>query len=60
MPRARALLLLAPGWFRTELGGPHAPFTIEEAIPDIVSVVIAKQDKPGVRYLDRQGKTVPW
>jgi NAD(P)-dependent dehydrogenase (short-subunit alcohol dehydrogenase family) len=57
---ARALLLLAPGWIRTELGGPHAPFTIEEAIPDIVSVVIAKQGKPGLQYLDRKGKTVPW
>ena len=57
---ARSLLLLAPGWIRTELGGPDAPFTIEETIPDIVSVIIAKQGKPGLQYLDRKGKTVPW
>jgi NAD(P)-dependent dehydrogenase (short-subunit alcohol dehydrogenase family) len=57
---ARALLLLAPGWIRTELGGPDAPFTMEETIPDVVSVVIAKQGKPGLQYLDRNGKTVPW
>jgi NAD(P)-dependent dehydrogenase (short-subunit alcohol dehydrogenase family) len=56
----RALLLLAPGWIRTELGGPQAPLTVEEAIPDIVSVVIGKQGKPGLQYLDRKGKTVPW
>jgi NAD(P)-dependent dehydrogenase (short-subunit alcohol dehydrogenase family) len=57
---SRALLLMAPGWIRTELGGPHAPFSMEQTIPDIVSVVIAKQGTPGLQYLDRNGKTVPW
>jgi hypothetical protein len=33
---------------------------MEETIPDVVSVVIAKQGKPGLQYLDRNGKTVPW
>ena len=28
---SRSLLLMAPGWIRTELGGPDAPFTVEEA-----------------------------
>jgi len=57
---ARSLLLMAPGWIRTALGGPSAPFTMEEAIPDVVSVVIEQQGKPGLHYLDRKGKAVPW
>lgn len=57
---ARAFLLLAPGWIRTELGGPDAPLSTEQAIPDIVGAVIAQQGKPGLQYLDRMGKTVPW
>ncbi len=57
---ARSFLLMAPGWIRTDLGGPNAPFTMEETIPDIVSVVIGKQGEPGLQYLDRKGKTVPW
>lgn len=57
---ARSLLLMAPGWIRTALGGPSAPCTMEEAIPDIVSVVIDQQGKPGLRYLDRNGKAVSW
>jgi NAD(P)-dependent dehydrogenase (short-subunit alcohol dehydrogenase family) len=57
---ARALLLLAPGWIRTALGGPDAPFGIEESIPKIVDVLLAQQGKPGLRYLDRDGHTVPW
>ena len=58
--RARPLLLLAPGWIRTELGGPDAPFTMAEAIPEVVNTVIAKQDVSGLEYLDRMGKTVAW
>ncbi len=57
---ARALLLMAPGWIRTELGGPNAPLTMEEAIPDIVNVLLAQQGSSGLRYLDRKGQTVPW
>ncbi len=56
----RSLLLMAPGWIRTDLGGPEAPYSVEETIPDIVSVVIGKRDRPGLEYLDRMGKTVPW
>lgn len=56
----RALLLLAPGWIRTALGGPDAPFTLEETIPDIVRVLLAKRGRPGLEYLDRMGSTVPW
>jgi NAD(P)-dependent dehydrogenase (short-subunit alcohol dehydrogenase family) len=56
----RALLLMAPGWIRTELGGPDAPFSLEETIPNIVNVLLSKQGRPGLEYLDRMGRTVPW
>jgi len=56
----RAMVLMAPGWIRTELGGPDAPFSVEETMPDIVDVLIAQQRKPGLRYLDRKGQAVPW
>jgi NAD(P)-dependent dehydrogenase (short-subunit alcohol dehydrogenase family) len=56
----RALVLMAPGWIRTALGGPDAPFGVEEAIPQVVDVLLSQQGKPGLRYLDREGRTVPW
>jgi NAD(P)-dependent dehydrogenase (short-subunit alcohol dehydrogenase family) len=56
----RAIVLMAPGWIRTELGGPDATFSMEETIPDLVNTLIAQQGTPGLRFIDRHGKTVPW
>ena len=55
-----ALVLMAPGWIRTELGGPNAPLSIEEGVPKVVDALLSQQGKPGLRYLDREGRTVPW
>ena len=56
----RAMLVIAPGWVRTDMGGPGAPLGISDSIPRVVDVITAHTGKPGVRYLDYQGKTVPW
>jgi NAD(P)-dependent dehydrogenase (short-subunit alcohol dehydrogenase family) len=56
----RALLLLAPGWVRTGLGGPDARLGIEDSIPNLVKVIEAQEGKSGLRYLDYLGRTVPW
>jgi NAD(P)-dependent dehydrogenase (short-subunit alcohol dehydrogenase family) len=56
----RPMVLMAPGWIRTDLGGPDAPFSMEEAIPPLVDVLLAKRARPGLEYLDRFGQTVPW
>ncbi|MBT2186290.1 SDR family NAD(P)-dependent oxidoreductase [Sphingobium nicotianae] len=57
---SRAMLLMAPGWIKTDLGGPDAPFTLEESAPKLVDLLLSKRTKPGLDYLDRDGKTVPW
>ncbi|CCF09775.1 NAD(P)-dependent dehydrogenase (short-subunit alcohol dehydrogenase family) [Pantoea sp. PA1] len=56
----RALLLLAPGWIRTALGGEEGAFSLEETLPDIVNVIEHKRGRPGLEYLDRFGKPVTW
>jgi NAD(P)-dependent dehydrogenase (short-subunit alcohol dehydrogenase family) len=56
----RALLLLAPGWIKTDMGGQEAKFSVEEVIGDIVDTIVAQEGKAGIRYLDRFGKPVRW
>ncbi|MBN9155772.1 MAG: SDR family NAD(P)-dependent oxidoreductase [Microbacterium sp.] len=56
----RTLLLMAPGWVRTDMGGSGAPLGIEDSIPALVTTVDAQRGEPGLRYLDRHGATIPW
>lgn len=56
----RALLLLSPGWVKTDMGGSEASFTVEEVTPALVDTILAQEKTPGLRYLDRFGKPVRW
>jgi NAD(P)-dependent dehydrogenase (short-subunit alcohol dehydrogenase family) len=54
------LLLIAPGWVQTELGGPDAALTVEQSTRGVANVIEAQADKGGLHYLDHRGATVPW
>jgi NAD(P)-dependent dehydrogenase (short-subunit alcohol dehydrogenase family) len=56
----RTLLLMAPGWVRTDMGGSHARLSIEESIPNLVNTMEAQAGKAGLQYLDYLGRKVPW
>jgi NAD(P)-dependent dehydrogenase (short-subunit alcohol dehydrogenase family) len=56
----RTLLLMAPGWVRTDMGGPQARLSVEESIPNLANTIDAQGGKPGLQYLDYLGRKVPW
>jgi hypothetical protein len=54
------LLVIAPGWVRTDMGGPDAALDVETSIRGVVDTITAWSAKPGVHYLNYQGQMVPW
>lgn len=55
-----AYLLVAPGWVRTQMGGPGAQLEIGESIPLVVETVEGHAGVPGLTFTDRFGVTLPW
>ena len=56
----RTLVLMAPGWVRTELGGDNARLGIDESIPNVVKTLDVLRGSPGLHYVDYLGRTVAW
>ncbi|MDP9027111.1 MAG: SDR family NAD(P)-dependent oxidoreductase [Actinomycetota bacterium] len=56
----RTLILMAPGWIKTDLGGENAPLTIDESIPSVVATLDAQHGAGGLQFLSYLGETVPW
>ena len=56
----RALLLIAPGWVRTDMGSSAATLSIEGSIPLVVETVERSRGQAGLRFIDRTGRTLPW
>ena len=54
------MLLVSPGWVRTDMGGPDASLSVEESTGAIVQMVEESRGKPGVRFVDRFGQGIPW
>jgi NAD(P)-dependent dehydrogenase (short-subunit alcohol dehydrogenase family) len=58
--RERSVVILHPGWVRTDMGGPNAAIGIEESVTGMVEVIASRAGKPGCVYLDYQGKRIDW
>ncbi len=57
--RERPVIVMHPGWVRTDMGGPNAPVSVEQSARGMAEVIEARTT-PGIAYLDYQGATLPW
>jgi NAD(P)-dependent dehydrogenase (short-subunit alcohol dehydrogenase family) len=58
--KQRTVLVMAPGWVRTDMGGSGATLSVDESIPELVNTMETQRGKTGIHYLDLNGATIPW
>lgn len=54
------VLILHPGWVRTDMGGAEADIDVATSVTGLADVIEAQLGRPGAQYLDYKGGTLPW
>ncbi|MFM8333749.1 MAG: SDR family oxidoreductase [Candidatus Methylumidiphilus sp.] len=54
------VLILHPGWVKTDMGGPNAPTLPADSIAGMRQVIEAYTPKDSGRFVDFRGQTAPW
>jgi len=54
------VLSIAPGWVRTDMGGPSATFDVETSCRNVASAIERHAGQPGHRYVNYDGSELPW
>ena len=55
-----SMLILHPGWVRTDMGGAEADIDVATSVTGLADVIAARLGQPGAHYLDYRGETLPW
>jgi len=54
------VLAIAPGWVRTDMGGPHATLSVEESAHGIADVLERRSGSGRHGFVDYRGRDVAW
>ena len=55
-----AVLSIAPGWVRTDMGGPSATFDVETSCRNVANAIEKHGKTAGHRYVNYDGSELPW
>jgi NAD(P)-dependent dehydrogenase (short-subunit alcohol dehydrogenase family) len=58
--RRITVLAVAPGWVRTDMGGPGASLSVEESVSGIANVLDARAGTGRHGFVDYRGRIVAW
>lgn len=61
-PRGVTVVAVTPGWVKTEMSGPNAPLTVEEAARSLAATIDRITHHDAGHFLDRDGQkgVAPW
>jgi NAD(P)-dependent dehydrogenase (short-subunit alcohol dehydrogenase family) len=55
-----AVLSIAPGWVRTDMGGASATFDVETSCRNVANAIEQHAGQPGHRYVNYDGTELAW
>jgi NAD(P)-dependent dehydrogenase (short-subunit alcohol dehydrogenase family) len=58
--RRVTVLAVAPGWVRTDMGGPHASLSVEESVRGVLDAIEARRGSTRHGFVNWRGREVPW
>ena len=56
----RTYIAADPGWVRTDMGGPEAALSIEQSIPNLVTMLETRAGLGGMAFVSYQDSEHPW
>lgn len=59
-PDGIPVLLVHPGWVKTDMGGPDAPLSAEQSVSDLVKLFDALNPALSGHFLNHDGQQIPW
>ncbi len=59
-PRGARVLLLHPGWVRTDMGGPNADVEVGDSVTGLRKVIADRGRYPSGGFFDYRGQSIPW
>lgn len=59
-PRGVGLLLVHPGWVRTDMGGMEAPLSVEASVSGMRRLIESFDLNHSGDFIDYRGKSLPW
>lgn len=54
------VLLVHPGWVRTDMGGPNAPCSVEDSISGMMALIERADPRQSGEFLNYRDEVLPW
>jgi len=59
-PRGISVVVLSPGWVRTDMGGAGAPLSPQASVAGLRNVIAGLKPTDSGKFFSHDGSTIPW